>query len=903
MAKTTWRFQFVDINKSITINEAEAEWSGFAVIRAPKGTTEAMYIPRGNPDMIQAMFGYASADWPDLGEVLDFNNEYGLYISAPTADVIEYPNYYGGVYLTSKGVLPTYRLTNKKNPNYEVGIVPGKDSSIFDVKNSTITLDELPETETDPDTGNIKANSTQSQIQISGINPTIFAKTQYLDFDFSKKSTFRYRLDKAKGLIYPDSSSITEQSAASIVCGSFALQSDNTYTLWLGGSAGSQHGLVTVNTVNTLSDETNYGIPFINFASTTKYQTQGIYNYTLYKDTNTSWLDWPKVEELREAILNGGSVTFENPNAGEGESSTVKLTYDRPIKDLIHLVYDASDYTYALIVQPSQTENKTTIDISDITYDKYVYDEKFYYTLDNAPTPDSNLEAFSKTLTSNGNYCLKVSKTDTGVLKSVKVLQYTEVENEDDEDESVTYVWKDVTEDFNTDRILAFDTLDSSEDATVHHKIFRVVDDNLSIMTVDNEDDDLKLQENTLYNSFRMSAKEEDEEGEIHESGNLVGSLDELGEDENGSGNYWEELLPPGDSITFAEIYVIKTMDKDLDENGIFKGTRVDSSSTIVHGQRYTTYIVNQNIKNGKTGGDVSTNSIKKMYKKVIKNGLIEAAKPKYGDASLFMEFTGLDEVKAYLPSIRTMHYTSTIITPKNITEAEFNNTKKISVSYRLRGTAQYIQELQYKDNNLRKKYYACPIGAMGVMLMKIMEGYYGGVAPAWLNEGSVGGQLDDYLLRTPIKARWDFTDADTEILDQKGLNPILMDADDGIMAVSQRTTEQNAGDWSYLGHSMAFDLCKREIRDNVMKPQLMKKINSHYINLRQQQTDRILAKRTGGGNPIWSFAEAQVNDVNNDYTRAQRIFNIAVTVRVFPFSEKVKLSFSNLSQITTVTD
>lgn len=90
MAKTTWRFEFVDINKSITINEVEATWTGYAVIRAPKGQTKAVYIPPHNPDMINAMFGYASADWPDLFELQDFNNEYGVYVSAPTVDVADY---------------------------------------------------------------------------------------------------------------------------------------------------------------------------------------------------------------------------------------------------------------------------------------------------------------------------------------------------------------------------------------------------------------------------------------------------------------------------------------------------------------------------------------------------------------------------------------------------------------------------------------------------------------------------------------------------------------------------------------------------------------------------------------------------------------------------------------------
>ena len=101
----------------------------------------------------------------------------------------------------------------------------------------------------------------------------------------------------------------------------------------------------------------------------------------------------------------------------------------------------------------------------------------------------------------------------------------------------------------------------------------------------------------------------------------------------------------------------------------------------------------------------------------------------------------------------------------------------------------------------------------------------------------------------------------------------------------------------------MSFDVCKREIRDNVMKPQLVKKINPFYINKRQGQVNRILAKRTSGDNPIWSYANSDVDKANTEYTKAQKIFMIPVEVRVFPFSEKVRLSFSNLGQITVVSD
>lgn len=882
----TWRFQFVDINKSVTINETESEWIGYAVIRAPKGQTSAMYIPPNNQAMIEAMFGYASADWPDLYEVIDFNQEYGVYISAPTLDTSDYANYYGGVYLTKQGVVPLYKVSNKKEPNYELGLLPTKEAlTLPNVSSSTLTL------------ADINTPKNQAKIEITGVDSKVFQNLKYIDFDWSKKQTFRYKVDKTTGYLLPDDSVVSDSTAKKIVCGSFTLNTNTgKYDFIIGGTVNDQY-VTTTTEMNTATDEQNYGIPFIDFSSTT-YNANTAYNYATYMvdssgakyDTVAEWRASDGVEtanNLLAAITNGGKV-----DVGSG----ITLTYDRPLTSMLHLIYDIEDDVYAYIIQPSATANKTKITIDNVVYDKYEYSRKLYYTTGECPDIQTNTTAFAKTLTDDGYMLLK--KEATGL----RVYQYTEDEN-DDEDVT-TSSWKDVTSDYETDAILAFDTLDTDKDTSIHHKIFKVTSTGLVQMTADNDDEDFKLQENIYYNSFHSKSTEEDSEGEIHVSGDFTGSLDEFGVDENGGSNYWEELLPPDDSVVFAEVYVVKTFDDDLDADGIYTGYRIDDTiTTTVQGQRYVDYIVEQNIKNGNTGGDVTTatTTIQKKVGKIIKEGLIEAAKPKYEDCSIFMEFTGLDTVKSYFSAIRAMHNTATIISPKNVNSIA--NCKTITVTGRLRGTAQFVQELQYKDSNLRKKYYACPIGAIGVMLMRIMEDYLGGVAPAWLNEGDVGGQIGDILQRTPLKVRWDFTDDDTKILDQKGLNPILMDADDGVMIVSQRTTEQNAGDWSYLGHSMAFDLCKREIRDNVMKPQLMKKISPHWIAKRQAQVNRILAKRTGGDDPIWSYAASDIASVNNDYTRAQRIFNIPVEVRVYPFSEKVVLSFTNLSQITSISD
>lgn len=891
MAKTSWRFEFVDINKSITINETESVWTAFAVIRAPKGTTQAMYVPPKNPDMINAMFGYASADYPDLYEVLDVNNEFGLYISAPTVDAAEYPNYYGGAYLTKYGVLEMYRVTDKANPNKEIGLTVGKEAMVLpNVDSSVLTLADLND------------SGVQAKIEITGVDSAVFKKLKYIDFTWKGTVPFRYKLDKVNGWLLPDASVVSEAAAQQIVCGSFAINADTgKYDFIIGGEKTEQYGNTFTSAMNSADDEKMYGIPFIDFAGRT-YKADSSFDYTQYFPENVSDVAGWKANdttglynEILEAVINGGRV----------DTLTGTLKYDSPLNKAIKLVYSIDGDVYSWHVQPSATAVKTKITFSNIVYDKYNYSMKLFYTgktFKSLPTPQTDAVAFAKTLTNDGYMALAYTdKNDDNDVKNESLRIYAYIEEEDEETEEVTASWKDVTSDYATESVLAFEALDGK--TKIHHKIFRVSETSLTEMTLDASEEDYKLTENVLYNSYFNKAVEEDSEGEIHTSGAFTGSLDEFGVDENGADCYWQELIPPGDSVVYAEPYVERTFDDDLDENGIYTGYRVEEATLPVSGQRYVDYVVQKNIAAGCTGGECTTAplAIQKKFAKIVKEGLLEAVKPKYEDCSVFFECTGIDSLKAYLGSIRTVHYTATIITPKNVTSIA--NTKTLNVAGRCRGTAQYCQELQYKDKNLRKKYYACPIGAVATMLLRIMSGYLGGVAPMWENEGDVGGQISDLLQRQPVKARWDFTDPDTKVMDEKGINPILMDEDDGVMIVSHRTTEQNAGDWSFLGHSMGFDLCKREIRDNVMKPQIGKKISPHWITKRQLQLDKILGKRLSGDDPMWAEAKGDISKANNDYTRAQKIFCIPVTVKVRPFSEKVRLTFTNVDQMTTISD
>ena len=897
MAKTTWRFEFIDVNKSITISESTSKWIGYAVIRAPKGTTEAVYIPKNNKARIESMFGYASADWPDIYEVIDFNNEYDLYISAPTVNTKEYPNYYGGVYFTRNGVMPFYRFTDKRDPNYEIGICPGKESLYF----NAATNSDVEITLTEP--------GKQDIVQIKGIDASVVKKLKYLDLDFpTYKGTYRYKV--VGNVIYPDDTMVEDSEHAQYAVGGIFLPQGSTkYILQFGAKDGISNLSANIAFLPDSAAEWK-DVPFLDFS---QFSKKPGYAYSTYFGDDGDFDTWKantsdekntSYQTLVNAILNGSKIKTTYNETPEKYT----LNYEKPLADRFHFVLNIEDDVYSYHVQTSPTSQKSTITIKEPVYDKWQYDIKAawfegkYESETKNELPDLNKEtSYLSKLLPYDNLVVVKQPNNEGII----LVQWKGMEEEDDDGNvTTTWAWTNVTEDYTTVRVLAFEPLISGKtSAEVHHTIYFVDDDYLLAMTEDATEDELKLKENVLFNSYESKTEEEDMSGETHVSGHFRGSLDEFGVDENNGDNYWEELIPPGESVVFAEVYVVRTMDSDLDDKGIYKYERIDSVTKKVNGQRYVDYIVNKNIANGKTGGDVSDEGIANKFCAIMKEGLIEARKPKYADVSLFFECTGLPGIKSYFTAIRTTHYCSTNISPMNITEQLFNNMKKLRVINAQRGSAQYIQELQYKDKNLRKKYYACPIGAMGVMLMRIMENYYGGVAPAWLNDKGVGGQLEGIMLRTPIKARWDFSDEDTEIMDKKGVNPILMDVDDGVMAVSQRTTEQNAGDWSYLGHSMSFDLCKKEIRDNVMKPQLMKKINSYWMSKRQQDLDKILTKRTSGDDPIWSSAEGDIAGVNDEYTKAQKIFNISVSVKPYPFSEKVRLTFTNQSQITTVSD
>ncbi|MCA1806702.1 MAG: hypothetical protein LC687_02395, partial [Actinobacteria bacterium] len=91
----------------VQLVDTGAGFAGFTVIKGKRGLTEPLRIPAGNESYIIEQFGAPRASNPHVQEVIDFNRNHPLYVSAPPgAEANGLKNLYGTLFITKEG---TYR--------------------------------------------------------------------------------------------------------------------------------------------------------------------------------------------------------------------------------------------------------------------------------------------------------------------------------------------------------------------------------------------------------------------------------------------------------------------------------------------------------------------------------------------------------------------------------------------------------------------------------------------------------------------------------------------------------------------------------------------------------------------------------------------------------------------------
>ena len=969
-SKNSWRLLFVDIDSSFSVSTESSTIKGYMVVRAPKGETSPYYFEKGNMTAIYAMIGVPTANWPDLYEAEAFNQEYGLYVSAPAGSSKKYPSYFGGAYITSKGLIDFYNVTGKDVIDYTQMVQVGfEDAQGY--KKTTVNVIVNPKGVGGSSgyavSGKIDGTKDNIALYITGIQAKQWASIQEIGINYwgdetsgFNEGTYYYSVNKTDHKLYVENSE--NEAVTDYYCGVWVKAADGTYSVIIGGNSWILANSSLTTQTAVLEELENLGIKA---TSTNTYENTDAPLLTLTDlFTNIENLvanggsKAPKWSEVVAYLESGNKLTVTNTSTEGEETSAVDFdeskffnvefvvtdaatgnktayttaeSYTSPVNRYqgITWLLNVKPYSYGYIVQKSAAEVTTNVSISSIGYDKWLYDVAVP-VIYGPKLKEVSRDLLNEIDFNNDDnlflYCevsydgtTPIMPEEKAVSKKLKLYQYNA-----DAEESLTTLAKtctDVGEAYETQSLLIYGdyivtmndgkavgiTPTNTTSLQIDHEILYVV--SASNFQIEKEDDEnYPLKKDINFNTMTFKVTEEVYPGEMMNGGEFTGSFNEKGKDSYGANIYWPNVLND-DDMSFIEIHPDKTFDDDLDSHGIYTGTRIvddkltyDLTGTLVpttfdlklKGQRYVTYAVEQNIKDGTTGG-----SWRDEFQMVVKQGWTEAFDSQYDDVFIFMDPTGEEFVHTQHASLVMTHKLAIAISPKNITKAEFTNPSKITVTGRSKQTAQFAGEFQYYDAYTGKSFWMKPIGDVGLMCARIYDFKMGGWPPAWYNYNDMGGQLP----RAVLKARWNFSDTATKIMDEKGINPIVYNADDGLMVTSSKTTQDpnNLTDWSFLEHVMAFLLCKRDIRDNVMRQQIKKPIDDYWMGVRQTQVEAILAKRTTGSNKIWTKAICDITGVNTDITKAARKFVIYVKVKVTPFSEYVELQFENVGQTTNL--
>ena len=433
----SFRFQFIDLNESYTISTARTEISGYIGIRAPKGLKEAQLFTQGNEKHIRAMIGIPTAHWPDIAEAIAFNNGYDLYISAPPGNGAGYSSYFGGKYITKDGVLDYWHVTDGDNPNFEIAIPFANEKNYIDDLNNS-------EKELDISDGNLKLN-------LTNISKKIFERVGFIDYNgtevilqngkldseddttgkfgsYSKiNRTLSFNCGKLKDIIGYSGDDLGTDAA--VIKVTFNETGNGDYNFFVRNSKVFYKTPDSDETEIVVGDSLYYG--FINFVKEDDFVISEA-------DPEKIYIAYSSSDGLK--YLNGASWAAANSSitksitkvalakvlAWEGNTEvdfrfgTSVLQPFAGLKDTLCWRYNIKADTLMCVSQKSPYETKTTIKVSDIGYDKYLYNAKAPYAT--AKWFEENKEKITPevlSVLSPYNEILVVAGTTADNLKSV----------------------------------------------------------------------------------------------------------------------------------------------------------------------------------------------------------------------------------------------------------------------------------------------------------------------------------------------------------------------------------------------------------------------------------------------------------------------------------------------------
>ncbi len=358
--------------------------------------------------------------------------------------------------------------------------------------------------------------------------------------------------------------------------------------------------------------------------------------------------------------------------------------------------------------------------------------------------------------------------------------------------------------------------------------------------------------------------------GDLQSSYTFAWSLDST--DTDGFGNSLE-VTSKVEEETLVNIHVLKT----------FEGFKYTKTDALVGPEDFTLPSV---ILSG--GSRVAVSDIDLFWHL--------AQEPEFSEVDIFFSVkTPADDSLFF--SLDETHSLSRYVFPKQVTKAQaVSSLTKLAYGPNYWATT----GLFTRTSSFSKDPFSSALtGSYVKMAAMAIEFAHGGIATMYLNNSlGLGGQLDASVKKA-VNA-YKYGDSELKILNAKNYNPITL-SPYGVMVTSHKTCAGGEiSDWSFIGHVSSFLDFQREVRENVMTPQIGKANNDYYRELRAEQVTDILKKRIDGSDRIWATGTVDTStaNVNTPDVLSQRLFKMVVTVKVDIFSEGVELQFISEGQV-----
>lgn len=773
----TNRLIFKDNDLSFSVPQP-AGLQGFAVVRSPKGTTTPQYIESNDTNKILELFGAPSSTYPGLKEVIDFNKQHGIWLSAPAGYHTGLSNYFGGVYVTTEGSLENFLNTVSESANGE----PNVDYlASWTVKNQSNT--------------GISPFVNGVTVTYDGVGKQIVVDNiQSKYFTTGKIGTITLSFPKDGGGTH----SVT-----------FYLPSGGT-TLKLSPAGANSCGTITGTTTLTM-----------NITGDTA-ETSALYT------------------DLQNAVY------MATLTAGQ-----ISVAWTQNIQDNVIMSF----YQNSIRSIPG-TFTLNSVDIRPVVVNPLSSGISFGSPVLATPlTATFAVTGVSSTITAQNPQVIKVGSVPVTITST--------------DNASTTLI---------AAKIAA---------ASASFGAGWTVTNNTNTVTITSTTPIIgDSRANPNYNTLSFTYLE-NSYASISYQKTFTVSTDMDNKTAAGESRYVQDVIG-------ANNFIRATVNKQIYDTSA--GITWNTASKTLEGFRIVS-----------SGSYVASTDLATT----LQAGWDRAAGSDYEDVLIFFDPEFCSDIIPTMSSLRaTTSLFSTFVNglrvpnAASLTTSDALATVNALISKRaglpnVTGLAYYCNELYTTETYTGTSFWTIPVGAMSAMLGKIMLDWLGGKAPMWINENSVGGQISV----SATKQKYSFTADMLDSLDAAGINPIVKSNEYGIMATSQKTAQDSANltDWSFLGHQMAFDLFKREMRSAVMIPQIGKAIDDAHMELRQRQSEVILNKRTQGTGAIWNSGKIYIKEVNTDETKLQNNFIIKARVKVSPFSEYVTLILENLPQTGTV--